>query len=35
MRWDKVHAETLMALASVRYSGIWQSYWDTQRKMVV
>jgi len=34
MRWDKVHAEALMALASVRSSGIWQSYWDAQRKSV-
>jgi len=34
MRWDKVHAEALMALASVRSSGLWQSYWDTQRKVI-
>jgi hypothetical protein len=34
MRWDKVNAEALMALASVRSSGIWQSYWDAQRKSV-
>lgn len=34
MRWDKVHAEALMALASVRSSGLWQSYWDTQRKLI-
>ena len=34
MRWDKVHAEAMMALASVRSSGIWQSYWDAQRRSV-
>lgn len=34
MRWDKIHAEALMALASVRSSGIWQSYWDAIRQSV-
>ena len=34
MRWDKVHAEAMMALALVRSSGIWQSYWDAQRRSV-
>lgn len=34
MRWDQVHAEAMMALASFRSSGIWQSYWDAQRKGV-
>lgn len=34
MRWDKVHAEALMALASVRSSGLWQLYWVAQRQNV-
>jgi hypothetical protein len=34
MRWDKVHAEALMALESVRCSGLWQTYWAAQRKNV-
>lgn len=33
MRWDKPHAEAMMALASVRSSGLWQAYWDMQRKI--
>lgn len=33
MRWDKPNAEAIMALASVRSSGLWQSYWDTCRKI--
>ena len=32
MRWDKPHAEALMALASVRSSGLWNTYWQKQRK---
>lgn len=34
MRWDKIHAEALMALASVRSSGLWQAYWAAQRQNV-
>lgn len=33
MRWDKPNAEAMMALASVRSSHLWQSYWDMQRQM--
>jgi hypothetical protein len=33
MRWDKPNAEAMMALASVRSSHLWQSYWDLQRKI--
>ena len=33
MRWDKPNAEAMMALASVRSSHLWQSYWDIQRKI--
>jgi hypothetical protein len=32
MRWDKHHAEAIMALASVRSSHLWQAYWQIQRK---
>lgn len=32
MRWDKPNAEAIMALASMRSSGLWQTYWDTRRK---
>ena len=31
MRWDRPHAEGLMALAAVRSSGLWQQYWQLQR----
>lgn len=34
MRWDEAHAEAFMALASVRSSGLWQSYWYAQRQNV-
>jgi hypothetical protein len=33
MRWDKPNAEAMMALASVRASHLWHSYWDKQRKI--
>jgi len=32
MRWDKPHAEGLMALAAIRASGLWASYWHTRRE---
>ena len=32
MRWDKPHAEGLMALASIRASGLWASYWHIRRE---
>ena len=32
MRWDKPHAEAMMALASVRSSGLWNAYWQKQRQ---
>jgi Uncharacterised protein family (UPF0236) len=34
MRWDKPNAEAMMGLASVRSSGLWDMYWDTQRKIL-
>ena len=33
MRWDKPNAEAMMALASVRSSDLWPTYWDTRRKI--
>ncbi len=32
MRWDKPNAEAVMALAAVRSSDLWRSYWDKQRQ---
>jgi len=34
MRWDKPHAEALMALASIRSSSLWSTYWQKQRQAV-
>jgi len=34
MRWDKPHAEAMMALASIRSSGLWSTYWQKQRQAV-
>jgi len=31
MRWDKDNAECMMALASVYHSGLWQTYWSSER----
>jgi hypothetical protein len=31
MRWDKDNAESLMALAGLYHSGLWRSYWESQR----
>lgn len=31
MRWDKPNAEGMMALAAVRQSNLWQSYWKLQK----
>ncbi len=31
MRGDKVHAQAMMALASIRSSGLWQIYWAAQK----
>ena len=31
MRWDKDNAESVMALAGLYHSGLWQSYWKSQR----
>tara|TARA_B100001964_G_scaffold240067_1_gene309051 strand:+ start:465 stop:1532 length:1068 start_codon:yes stop_codon:yes gene_type:complete len=31
MRWDRRHAEALMALAATRSSGMWKQYWTHQR----
>jgi len=30
MRWDLDNAESVMALGSIYYSGLWQDYWPTQ-----
>jgi hypothetical protein len=32
-RWDKPHAEAIMALAAVRASDLWGTYWDRQRQI--
>ena len=34
MRWDKPHAEALMALASIRSSRLWNTYWQKQRQIL-
>jgi len=31
MRWDQDNAEAMMALASMRCSGLWDTYWQSQR----
>jgi hypothetical protein len=31
MRWDPDNAESVMALASLYHSGLWHSYWKSQR----
>lgn len=35
MRWDKPHAEEIMALASVRACALWGTYWNRQRQTPV
>ena len=30
MRWDKSNAEAMMALASLYYSGLWDTYWKSE-----
>ena len=30
MRWDRDHAESIMALGSLYYSNLWNDYWQTQ-----
>ena len=32
MRWDKPNAEGMMALASIRASGLWHDYWQARRQ---
>lgn len=32
MRWDKPNAEGMMALASIRSSGLWGQYWSLRRQ---
>jgi hypothetical protein len=34
MRWDKPNAEAMMALASMRASGLWDTYWDRRRQVL-
>ena len=34
MRWDRPHAEAMMALAAIDQSNLWQHYWTLQRKRV-
>jgi hypothetical protein len=31
MRWDQSNAEAMMALASLYHSGLWETYWDSER----
>ena len=31
MRWDKSNAEAMMALASLYHSGLWDTYWKSER----
>jgi hypothetical protein len=31
MRWDKDNAEAVMALAGIYHSGLWRTYWKTER----
>ena len=31
MRWDKSNAEAMMALGCVYHSGLWETYWKSQR----
>jgi hypothetical protein len=31
MHWDKDNAESMMALASLYYSNLWDNYWTQQR----
>jgi hypothetical protein len=31
MRWDKSNAEAMMALASLYHSGLWNTYWKSER----
>jgi len=32
MRWDKPNGEGMMALASIRASGLWKQYWRASRE---
>jgi hypothetical protein len=32
MHWDKSNAEAMMALACIRHSGLWSTYWKAQRE---
>jgi len=32
MRWDKSNAEAMMALACVYHSGLWSTYWKSERQ---
>lgn len=32
MRWDKDNAESIMALAGIYHSGLWQTYWKRERR---
>jgi hypothetical protein len=31
MHWDKDNAESMMTLASLYYSNLWENYWQAQR----
>ena len=31
MRWDKSNAEAMMALACIHHSGLWETYWKSER----
>jgi len=32
MRWDKSNAEAMMALACIYHSGLWETYWKSERQ---
>jgi hypothetical protein len=32
MRWDKSNAEAMMALACLSHSGLWDTYWKSERE---
>ena len=32
MRWDQENAESIMGLAAIYHSGLWQTYWKIERE---
>ncbi len=33
MRWDSTNAEAMMALACIYHSGLWETYWKSERRV--